>query len=61
MRMVNYAYSETEPSIGGGGEIPNVYQKVSGMAAEGGNYVFVAPDKEGKLIPLGRLQDETKT
>lgn len=61
MRMVNYAYSETEPSIGGGGVIPNVYQKVSGMAAEGGNYVFVAPDKEGKLIPFGRLQDETKS
>lgn len=61
MRMVNYVYSETEPSIGGGGVIPNVYQKVSGMAAEGGNYVFVAPDKEGKLIPFGRLQDETKS
>ena len=52
MVMVDYAYSETEPSIGGGEE-KMVYQQVSEITEEGGNYVIVAPDKEGNLIPFG--------
>lgn len=59
MVMVDYAYSETEPSIGGGEE-KMVYQQVSEITEEGGNYVIVAPDKEGNLIPFGKLQDESK-
>ena len=31
-----------------------------GDTEEGGNYVIVAPDKEGNLIPFGKLQDESK-
>lgn len=37
-----------------------VYQQVSEITEEGGNYVIVAPDKEGNLIPFGKLQDESK-
>lgn len=50
MRMVNYAYSETEPSIGGGGVIPNVYQKVSGnasMKGSDGDFTFQNIKLEG--------------
>lgn len=61
MLLVNYAYSETEPSIGGGaGEEAMAYQKVSTIDTEGGNYVIVAPDKSGNMIPFGRLTDESK-
>lgn len=62
MLLVNYAYSETEPSIGGGtGEGAMAYQKVSTIDTEGGNYVIVAPDKSGNMIPFGRLTDESKS
>ena len=62
MVAVEYAYSETEPSIGGSGVEPMVYKEVSAVDAEGGNYVFLASDKDGKQIPFGRLKeaDETK-
>lgn len=62
MLLVNYAYSETEPSIGGGtSEGAMAYQKVSTIDTEGGNYVIVAPDKSGNMIPFGRLTDESKS
>ncbi|EJW94867.1 hypothetical protein, secreted, partial [gut metagenome] len=60
MVAVEYAYSETEPSIGGGSE-QMVYKEVTSVDAEGGNYVFLAPQKDGKLIPFGRLKDESKS
>lgn len=61
MVAVEYAYSETEPSIGGGAE-SMVYKEVTSVDTEGGNYVFLAPDKDDKLIPFGKLKeaDETK-
>ena len=62
MLLVNYAYSETEPSIGGGSvEETMAYQKVTSIDAEGGRYVIVAPDKSGNMIPFGRLTDESKS
>lgn len=63
MLLVNYAYSETEPSTGGGQqepESPKVYKLVNAIDEAGGNYVIVAPDKNGNLIPLGKLTDEAK-
>lgn len=57
MVVVNYAYSETEPSIGGGTAVENVYQQVSSVDAEGGNYVIVAPGKDGELYPFGMLNE----
>lgn len=62
MVVVDYAYSETEPSIGGGSVEQMVYKEVATVDAEGGNYVFLAADKDGKLIPFGKLKeaDETK-
>ncbi len=62
MLLVNYAYSETEPSIGGGSvEEAMAYQMVTSIDAEGGRYVIVAPDKSGNMIPFGRLTDESKS
>lgn len=54
MAVVNYAYSEFEPSAGGA-EIPNVYQKVTSFDAEGGNYVIAALADDGKYYPFGKL------
>ena len=56
MAVVNYAYSEFEPSAGGA-EIPNVYQKVTSFDAEGGNYVIAALADDGKYYPFGKLDD----
>lgn len=47
--QVNYAWSETEPSTGGGA-VKMVYQKVTSIDAEGGNYVIVAPTKDNTWI-----------
>lgn len=64
MLLVNYAYSETEPSTGGGSEPEpepkKVYQLVKEVDEAGGNYVILSPDKDANLIPFGKLQDETK-
>lgn len=54
MVVVNYAYSEFEPSAGGA-VIPNVYQKVTSFDAEGGNYVIAALADDGKYYPFGKL------
>lgn len=55
MAVVNYAYSEFEPSAGGATVIPNVYQKVTSFDAEGGNYVIAALADDGKYYPFGKL------
>lgn len=57
MAVVNYAYSEFEPSAGGATVIPNVYQKVTSFDAEGGNYVIAALADDGKYYPFGKLDD----
>lgn len=58
MRMVNYAYSETEPSTGGGGaEVKMVYQQVNAIDEEGGNYIIVAPGQDESLYPFGMIND----
>ena len=55
MAVVNYAYSEFEPSAGGA-EIPNVYQKVTSFDAEGGNYVIAALAADGNYYSFGKLK-----
>lgn len=57
---MNYAWSETEPSTGGGA-VKMVYQKVTSIDAEGGNYVIVAPTKDNTWIPFGQFKDPDKT
>ena len=59
MAVVNYAYSEFEPSAGGA-VIPNVYQKVTALDAEGGNYVIAALADDGKYYPFGKIKDGAK-
>ena len=54
--QVNYAWSETEPSTGGGA-VKMVYQKVTSIDAEGGNYVIVVR----RRTILGFLSVSSKT
>ena len=54
MRVVNYAFSETEPSTGG--DAPIIYSKVSEFDGEAANYVIVAKADNGKYYPFGKLQ-----
>lgn len=56
MAVVNYAYSEFEPSAGGATVIPNVYQKVTSFDAEGGNYVIAALAADGNYYSFGKLK-----
>lgn len=60
MVMVDYAFSETEPSTGGG-TVKMAYQKVDAIDAEGGNYVIAATTQEGNVVTFGALLDESKT
>lgn len=60
MKVVNYAYSATEPSTGGG-SVPVVYRQVTSVDAEGGVYVLVAQGSDGNYYPFGKLDDESKT
>lgn len=60
MVAVNYAYSEFEPSAGGGSVVPMVYQKVTSFDGEGGNYVIAAKADNGNYYPFGKLSDESK-
>lgn len=60
MVAVNYAYSEFEPSAGGGPVVPMVYQKVTSFDGEGGNYVIAAKADDGNYYPFGKLSDESK-
>ncbi len=56
MAVVNYAYSEFEPSAGGSTVIPNVYQKVTSFDAEGGNYVIAALASDGNYYSFDKLK-----
>lgn len=60
MVAVNYAYSEFEPSAGGGSVVPMVYQKVTSFDGEGGNYVIAAKADDGNYYPFGKLDNEGK-
>lgn len=60
MVAVNYAYSEFEPSAGGGSVVSMVYQKVTSFDGEGGNYVIAAKADDGNYYPFGKLSDESK-
>ena len=54
VQAVSYVYSETEPSTGGGSEIPMVYKQVSDFnTEEGGVYVIAAQGKDGQYYPFG--------
>lgn len=59
MVAVNYAYSEFEPSAGGGSVVPMVYQKVTSFDGEGGNYVIAAKADDGNYYPFGKLDKES--
>lgn len=56
MAVVNYAYSEFEPSAGGSATISNVYQKVTSFDAEGGNYVIAALASDGNYYSFDKLK-----
>ncbi|WP_308777905.1 choice-of-anchor J domain-containing protein [uncultured Bacteroides sp.] len=60
MMVVNYAYSEFEPSAGGGSVVPMVYQKVTSFDGEAGNYVIAAKADDGNYYPFGKLSNESK-
>lgn len=60
MVAVNYAYSEFEPSTGGGSVVPMVYQKVTSFDGEAGNYVIAAKADDGNYYPFGKLSNESK-
>ncbi|WP_418660660.1 choice-of-anchor J domain-containing protein [Bacteroides ilei] len=60
MVVVNYAYSEFEPSSGGGSVVPMVYQKVTSFDGEAGNYVIAAKADDGNYYPFGKLSNESK-
>ena len=59
MVAVNYAYSEFEPSAGGGSVIPMVYQQVTSFDGEAGNYVIAAKADDGNYYPFGKLDKES--
>ena len=58
MVVLNYAYSETEPSTGQ--EVPYIYKLTNSLNEEGGNYVIAAKGSDGKYYPFGKLDDESK-
>lgn len=60
MVAVNYAYSEFEPSAGGGSVVPMVYQQVTSFDGEEGNYVIAAMADDGNYYPFGKLSNESK-
>lgn len=60
MMVVNYAYSEFEPSSGGSSVVPMVYQKVTSFDGEAGNYVIAAKADDGNYYPFGKLSNESK-
>ena len=60
MMVVNYAYSEFEPSAGGCSVVPMVYQKVTSFDGEAGNYVIAAKADDGNYYPFGKLSNESK-
>lgn len=61
MVAVNYAYSEFEPSTGGGSVVPMVYQQVTSFDGEEGNYVIAAKADDGNYYPFGKLDKESNS
>lgn len=56
MKVVNYAYSNLEPSSGEG--LATVYQLTKTLDKEGGRYVIAAKGKDGKYYPFGKLDKD---
>lgn len=59
MKVVNYTYSATEPSTGGGA-VSVVYQRVTDFE-EGYNYVIAAKGNDGNYYPFGKLTSSSYT
>lgn len=59
--VVNYAYDDLEPSIGGGDEKIVAYVPVKEVAEEGGRYVIAAMYTDGKYYPFGNTDSWSKT
>ena len=57
MKVVNYAYSNLEPSSGEG--LATVYQLTKTLDQEGGRYVRAAKGKDGKYYPFGKLDKDS--
>ena len=57
MKVVNYAYSNLEPSSGEG--LATVYQLTKTLDKEGGRYVIAAKGKDGKYYPFGKLDKDS--
>lgn len=57
MKVVNYAYSNLEPSSGEG--LATVYQLTKTLDKEGGRYVIAAKGKDGKYYPFGKLDEDS--
>lgn len=57
MKVVNYAYSNLEPSSGE--ELATVYQLTKTLDQEGGRYVIAAKGKDGKYYPFGKLDKDS--
>ena len=54
--VVNYAYDDLEPSIGGGGEEIVAYVPVNDVAEEGGRYVIATKLDDGKYYAFGNTE-----
>lgn len=59
MKVVNYAYSNLEPSSGEG--LATVYQLTKTLDQEGGRYVIAAKGKDGKYYPFGKLDKDNSS
>ena len=57
MKVVNYAYSNLEPSSGEG--LATVYQLTKTLDKEGGRYVIAAKGKDGKYYPFGKVDKDS--
>ena len=57
MKVVNYAYSNLEPSSGEG--LATVYQLTKTLDKEGGRYVIAPKGKDGKYYPFGKLDKDS--
>jgi hypothetical protein len=59
MKVVNYAYSNLEPSSGEG--LATVYQLTKTLDQEGGRYVIAAKGKDGNYYPFGKLDKDNSS
>ena len=57
MKVVNYPYSNLEPSSREG--LATVYQLTKTLDKEGGRYVIAAKGKDGKYYPFGKLDKDS--